>query len=696
MLWWSLQQLKSKNPEVRIHAIEKIREAEDERIIEALYLSATKDVDSGVRLCAVRKIEETRCEAAQEALLQCLKDKEMEIQEAAANALMIFADRKMIPSLTKLIKARQSSVRWVAAKILESLDWSPKNEQEHAYLLVATNQLDRAIDMGEQAVAALALMLNDDFYYKRQASVEALGKIGGQKVMQLLVSQPLKDKDSHVKVSAIETLGRIGDNSVVDPIIVTLRDPDNRVREAAAEALSHIGDIRAVAPLAGQLKDPSWDVRKACVAALALIGRDKNARVTEPLVEALKDRDPDVRQSAAAALGEVKDSAGITPLILALKDPHNPVRQAAAAALKRVEYDWELTQGALDALPELQKDLNHKDYWVRQCAADTIEAIEEARQKINPEEFESGPVENPGERVLEALSDLLEDEDRDFRLAAAQALGRVGDLPATDLLGTALMDSDSWVRLSAAESLDGLNWSPKDRTLQARQLVILNNWDAAAAMGADAIDALEAARHEHNISSRVAATEALARMQEARAFDALGLFLEDESENVRKSATEALIGAGKEPKDPAHRALMALELDDWARLSMLGKFAIPGLINVMKNRFENANRYQHARDTFLQMRLHASECASLLREYLNDPEVAEVILERLYNMVHSDSSRFPVNELNRLVKINQVEQYEYEFDMEYGGYIQSGMKTIDCSPLKELCQTALQKRASIA
>lgn len=685
MLWWSLQQLKSKNSQVRAQAIEKIREAEDDRVVEALFLAATQDPEQSVRLTAVRKIQEIRCTAAMEALLHCLKDKEMEIQEAATNALMVIGDRKLIPELIKLIKAHQSSIRWVAAKILESFNWSPKDELETAFQAVATNQLDRAVDMGEIAVDALALMLNDDFYYKRQAALEALGRIGGPRVMKLLITQPLKDKDSHVKVSAIETLGRIGDNSVVDPIIMTLRDPDNRVREAAAEALSHLGDIRAVAPLSSQLSDASWDVRKACVAALALIGRDKNARVTDPLVKALQDRDPDVRQSAAFALGEIKDSAAITPLVLSLKDPHNPFRQAAAASLKKIEYDWELTQGALDALSELKKDLNHKDYWVRQSAAEAIETIEEARLRINPEEFQEQPEENPREQALEALADLLHDNDRDFRLAAAQALGRVGDIPASELLSEALQDQDSWVRLSAAESLDGLNWRPEDRTLRAKQLVILKNWDAAAELGLDALDALKSARNEHNVTSRIAAAEALSRIQDPQAYEALGFFLEDESERVRKIATNAFKTANKEPKDPAHRALMALEMDDWDRLRMLGKYSVPGLIQVMKNRFENATRYQCARDTFFKMRLQSADCSSILLKNLHDPEVAEIALERIFQLVQADGPGFPTGDLKQLLRIDHVEQYGYEFDMEFGGYVQSGMKTIDCAPLKELC-----------
>ena len=691
MLWWTLQQLKSKNPEVRIQAIEKLREAEDERTVEVLILSATQDSESMVRLAAIRQIKEMRCILAQDALLSCLKDTECEVQEAAAAALIYFGDRGKISVLTPLLKAKQSSVRWLAAKVLESMSWSPNSDQERALLYVSRGELDRLVDMGEVAVEALGLMLGDDFYYKRQAAVETLGRIGGVKVMQLLVSQPLRDSDSHVKVSAIETLGRIGDNRVVDPLILSLRDTDNRVREAAAEALSFLGDIRAVQPLALQLKDSSWNVRKACVAALALIGRDKNARVTDPLVTALQDRDPDVRQSAVSALGEVKDHQSIKPLILALKDPHNPVRQAAAASLRKVEYEWELTQEALNALPELKKDVNHKDYWVRQSAVEAIDVIEKTRRKLDPKEFLGESLPDKKDLVIDALSSLLTDDDRDFRLASAQALGRVGDRLADNLLASALHDSDSWVRISAAESLEGLNWSPKDISLKARYFVILQNWDSAAALGEPAVEALLGAKNEHNVSSRLAAAEALWKMENPKAFDALAEFLQDDSEAVRKAAVEGLVRANKEPRNPEHRAMMALELEEWDRLSMLGRYSIPGLVSVMKNRFENAAKYQKARETFLKMRLHGSDCAGVLLGYIQDPEVSEILLERLFHLAQTDGPRIPVPILQRISQLQTVEQHEYEFDTEFGGYIHSGMKTINCKPLQELCSQLLDQ-----
>ncbi len=46
----------------------------------------------------------------------------------------------------------------------------------------------------------------------------------------------------------------------------------------------------------------------------------KSEKAVDPLIEALKDEDSDVRRSAAEALGAMKSEKAVDPLIEALKD----------------------------------------------------------------------------------------------------------------------------------------------------------------------------------------------------------------------------------------------------------------------------------------------------------------------------------------------------------------------------------------
>jgi len=62
---------------------------------------------------------------------------------------------------------------------------------------------------------------------------------------------------------------------------------------------------------------------------------------------------------------------------------------------------------------------------------------------------------------VDALLQALGDWDRDLRLAAVEALGRIADKRAVDPLVRVLEDADEWVRQAALRALKGLGWQPQ-------------------------------------------------------------------------------------------------------------------------------------------------------------------------------------------------------------------------------------------
>ncbi|HEX9743274.1 MAG TPA: HEAT repeat domain-containing protein [Nitrospiraceae bacterium] len=168
----------------------------------------------------------------------------------------------------------------------------------------------------------------------------------------------LKDSDWTVRREAVVTLGEMGDERCVVPLVTVLRDGDWQVREAAVEALGQVGSP-AVEYLVKMLRD--WDIRKS---AIRCLGKIKDERVLDPLmqqlhhdefmddatealvdlgspsverlVQALKDKNEVVRKQAIIALGRIKDPSAIDPLIEMLKDPDWFARLTAAAALEKI------------------------------------------------------------------------------------------------------------------------------------------------------------------------------------------------------------------------------------------------------------------------------------------------------------------------------------------------------------------------
>ncbi|TAJ10314.1 MAG: HEAT repeat domain-containing protein [Nitrospirae bacterium] len=179
----------------------------------------------------------------------------------------------------------------------------------------------------------------------------------------------LNDPDLVVRREAVITLGEMGDERCVEPLVRALRDGDWQVREAAIDALGQVGSP-AVEPLIKQLRD--WDIRKSVIRAL---GRIKDERVLEPLVNQL--RSDEFGLDATDALVTLGEPA-IVRLVAALKDKDESIRKQAVIALGRIKS----TQ-ALEPLIEMLQD---KDWFTRLTAAAALEKIgdERGREAIKP------------------------------------------------------------------------------------------------------------------------------------------------------------------------------------------------------------------------------------------------------------------------------------------------------------------------
>lgn len=168
----------------------------------------------------------------------------------------------------------------------------------------------------------------------------------------------LHDPDWVVRREAVVTLGEMGDERCVEPLVRALRDGDWQVREAVVEAIAEVGSP-AVELLIRYMRD--WEARKYVIQAM---GKINDERVLDPLISmlhndefkddatralidlgkpavpklivALTDREEFVRKQAILALGEIKDPDAVDPLIAMLQDQDWLTRLTAAAALEQV------------------------------------------------------------------------------------------------------------------------------------------------------------------------------------------------------------------------------------------------------------------------------------------------------------------------------------------------------------------------
>jgi HEAT repeat protein len=193
-----------------------------------------------------------------------------------------------------------------------------------------------------------------------------------------------------------------------------LHSKEYRVREAAAEALGRLGDRRAVEPLI-RVMGGDWadDVRRAAIEALGKLG---DARAVKPLIKALGDEDQLIRENAAKAL------ARLGKLLRLDKLKWGEIAKGEHEDLER-----------LGALIEALLDDEYNDEYARREAT---------------------------ERWWEFHSDAVLSR----RIAAAKALGMLGDRRAVEPLFEVLGDASDSIRVAAAEALARLG-EPKWREI---------------------------------------------------------------------------------------------------------------------------------------------------------------------------------------------------------------------------------------
>ncbi len=290
----------------RRHAAARaLGETNDQRALKPL-LDALRDEDSHVRVAAVEALSELSNTEASTALFQCLSDRDHRVRAAAVDALGRLGD----------------------GRIVEPIEQS---------------------------------LLHDASWDVRKLSVEALGRIKGDRATQLLW-QALRDRDHDVRGTAAAALGPIPDPRSIAPLVLSLKDENSSVRQAAKGALRLIdrqwelsaGAQSVIPELEAAANDKEYWVAQSAADALAKIhdmrqrhqetsffkdtAKEKVSGAITILVETLRDMDRDLRQAAAEALGRIDDVRVVTPLVSALDDQDEWVGRAAALALNHLNW----------------------------------------------------------------------------------------------------------------------------------------------------------------------------------------------------------------------------------------------------------------------------------------------------------------------------------------------------------------------
>lgn len=231
----------------------------------------------------------------------------------------------------------------------------------------------------------------------------------------------------------------------------------------------------------------------------------------DPLLEALRDENPERRQAAAQALFMFGDSRTVGALITALRDPVVGVRFAAALALgniKDVRVGEALMAASVRAETQTVYDLS------------PILPMMKSALRVNPNYRVRAYVATVfGQPANDLAIDLLlhalqTDAAPQVRVAALRSLARIGNRQVATAFIEALSDIDAGVRREATE--------------------ILSDWQIE-----DAVNAIADLLNDEAVTVRTVAATALGNLNASESLEALQFLAKFDEAPVQIAARDA-------------------------------------------------------------------------------------------------------------------------------------------------------------
>ncbi|OGS26675.1 MAG: hypothetical protein A2297_04140 [Elusimicrobia bacterium RIFOXYB2_FULL_48_7] len=259
-------------------------------------------------------------------------------------------------------------------------------------MAAATEQFSKVYD-----ITLLKRALGSGNIYVKKAAIERLSEIGDPKLAPIFVKMFDREKDIQMKSSIIIALCRVGDSTSVPKIREALKHPNPVIRISAAQALGEKSDLASLEYIVQMLNDSDETVR---VAACEALRKFNNSTVVAPLRGALKDPSPNVRIAALSALCKIGGVKFIGPSMELLADPDPEVRDSARIQVKR--QMCELT---------MDKILYEIRMGEKLVKIELLAIVGDAGEKS----------------AMNSVVTCLYEKDTDLRLAAIDALNKIGD-----------------------------------------------------------------------------------------------------------------------------------------------------------------------------------------------------------------------------------------------------------------------------
>jgi len=370
-----------------------------------------RDADTGVRLEAVKALDDIGGPKTVDALIEAARDNDPEIQIRAADGLVnVYLPGYLKTGLSGTLRRAGDSIR---AKFTDTND----------------QVIDDYVEVPLPVIQALGRQARGGVNFESRANAaRALGILRGQPAVPDLL-EALNSKDNRLMYESLVALQKIRDPAAGPGVVFLLRDLDEKVRIAALQTTGILRNQQAAPQVRDAIDHPlTLKTQREALEALAMLADPADRGL---FLRYLNDRDDGLRAAAAEGLARLKNPGDGVVL--------NKVFEGERSSNARLSEAFAIVSlgnrqmSEFSPLQYLLNSLNVKAYRNPAIAFLTeLMRDPEVRQTIYP---------------------VLTHATRDEKTGISIVLARSGDRDSEPYLEALLMDSDPEVMQEGTRSL---------------------------------------------------------------------------------------------------------------------------------------------------------------------------------------------------------------------------------------------------
>lgn len=368
-------------------------------------------------------------------LIRALRDVSPGVQDASIRSLISIGGEVTAYMVTPLLREDTPFVRNAATVILRSL--------------------------GQVSITFLYGLLNDKDEDIRKFAIDLLGEIRDGVDTERIIPL-LKDQNPNVRASAAKALGMICQRECL-PYLIEALDDEEWVAFTAIEALGKIGDEMALDALSRILSSDSEPLRLAAIDAIGMIETNKAKNTLKEHFKKTKGIEREVAIKSLLKLDTLPEGNDIPELVMRLfEEGEWDDRLLYLKGLTMLRYH-EAIPLIIDVTGSIDPSMPYSEEIIEEvksrlmefgCSNSIIDVIKDPQFRFRGKVIAIDVVGDlKCSRAVPFLIELLKTDLRDVRRASIKAIGNIEGEDARNTLIEAVDDYDGHVRKAAVMAL---------------------------------------------------------------------------------------------------------------------------------------------------------------------------------------------------------------------------------------------------